>query len=149
MHSAALFVWKSFCVCWVVRANPRERCLLHAVQHCVVVPLPPPITKARLHSKRPSTSPCSAPRSFGIGWTPSCSTKERARCFQPASAACLGRGQSAKFRTAPHSTIPKQFVIVNFDSGEWRVQSSFCPLIKDELVEDGEGPTLSMSHCRW
>ena len=32
------------------------------------------IPQARLHSSGPSTSPCSAPRSFGTGGSPSCST---------------------------------------------------------------------------
>ena len=81
VHPAVLFVWKSFCVCWVVRANSRERscCLLFSgvCNRASAAAIP----NARLHSKGPSTSPSSAPPSFGIGWTPSSSTKETARCF--------------------------------------------------------------------
>ena len=48
------------------------------------------IPRARLHSKGPSTSPCSAPRSFGIGKSPSCSTRDALPCFHVAAAACFG-----------------------------------------------------------
>ena len=57
MHSAALFVWKSSCVCWVVRAHPREgscSLLFSNTQSC-------------LSCYRLLLPPCSAPRSFGIG----------------------------------------------------------------------------------
>ena len=68
------------------------------------------ILTAELQSRRPSTSPCSAPRSLGIGWTPSCSTQDWARCVQPAAAACFGRRDPAEFRTTPHSMSPKPFL---------------------------------------
>ena len=58
---------------------------------------------------RAITSPCSPPRSLGIGWTPSCSTQDRARCFHPATPACFGRRELAEFRTALHSINPKHF----------------------------------------
>ena len=67
------------------------------------------IPKARLHSRGPSTSPCSAPRSFGVGGSPSCSTWDRIRCFHAAAAVCFGRNRDAASRTAFHSTIPKRF----------------------------------------
>ena len=86
VRSAALFVWKSFCVCWVVRANPREGSCSLPVQQYAIVLQPLPFPRAKLHSQGPSTSPCPAPRSLGIGWTPSSPKKERARCFHPATA---------------------------------------------------------------
>ena len=52
--------------------------------------------KARLHSGEPSTSPCSAPRSFGIGGSPSCSTKDKFRCFHATAAVCLGRNRAQR-----------------------------------------------------
>ena len=52
--------------------------------------------RAKLHSRGPSTSPCSAPRSFGYGGISSCSTKERTRCLDPATPACSGRGMIAE-----------------------------------------------------
>ena len=47
--------------------------------------------KAKLHSKGPSTSPCSAPRSLGIRRKPSSCTWDKFRCFHPAVTVCLGR----------------------------------------------------------
>ena len=63
---------------------------------------------AKLHSEGQSTSPCSVSRSLGKDATPTCSRKERVRCFQPA-AACLGRRPLAEILTAFHTIIPKQF----------------------------------------
>ena len=65
--------------------------------------------KARLYSRRHSTSPCSATRSLGIGERPSCSTKDTFRCFHAAAAVCLGRNRGAASRTTFHSIIPKHF----------------------------------------
>ena len=64
------------------------------------------IPKARLRSKGPATSPCSAPSHPS---SPSCSMCDRFRCFHAAAAVCLGRNRDAASRTACHSIIPQQF----------------------------------------
>ena len=71
------------------------------------------IPRARLQSRGPATSPCSAPRSFGIGFTPSCTTEERARCFHPAAAGVFGEKATCPV-PAFHSIILNCF-FVNFD----------------------------------
>ena len=76
VHPAPMLSMKPFHVCFVVCANRRKcsRCLLLRVSDATT-------PRAKLHSGGPSTSPCSARRTFGIGWTPSCSAKERERDF--------------------------------------------------------------------
>ena len=64
---------------------------------------------ARLHSGSRAHR-CSAPRSFGIGCTLFCSTKDVVRCFQPATAASFERRPLAEILSALHTMIPKKFV---------------------------------------
>ena len=70
--------------------------------------------RAKLHSSGPSTSPCSAPRSLGIGGSPSCSTKDKFRCFHAVAAVRLGRDRDA----ALQFSHPKGVFLVDFDFGQ-------------------------------
>ena len=92
---------QSLFLCTVVHANPRKGarrlpcgnafsrlCCHHA--------------KARLHSRGPSTSPCSAPRSFGFG--KSLPVQQRT-----SSAVCFGRNRDAASRTACHRSSQSSF----------------------------------------
>ena len=102
--------------------------------------------RARLHPREPSTSPCSAPRSYGIGESPSCSTWDRFRCFQAAAAVRLVRNRDAALRTASHSIIPKQFfsstlILASGPLSELVIHS----FIVEELMENGQD--LSATWC--
>ena len=85
------------------------------------------IPNAKLHAKSPSTSPCSAPLSLGLGSTPSCSTWEIWRCIQTATVPCIGTRWLAELLTAPRSIIPKQFI--NFDSSWWTRDRTRQPIV--------------------
>ena len=92
VHFVLVLLTDHFCLCFAACANPGKG-------SCCLLPSATP--GAKLHSGGRLTSPCSAPLSLGIGWTASCSTKERARCFHPATA--------AEFLTTFRSIIQKQF----------------------------------------
>ena len=86
----SLFFW------WIVHANPWEAACRLLRSH----------TSPRFCRHHPQGQ---APRSFSIGGSPSCSTRDRSRCFHAAAAVCLGRNRDTASRTACHSIIPKQF----------------------------------------
>ena len=98
VRSDLVFISEPLHVFVNVRTNPKN-------DSCCVLP------RNVMHSERQSTSHWSARRSFDIGSTPSCSTKERARCLLPAIAVCLWRTSLAETLTAFHSIIPKQVIV--------------------------------------
>ena len=103
LQSGRVVCLQSLFLCRVVARQVPAACRAAMLPRASVATMP----RARLHSRGPSTSPCSAARSFDIGGSPSCSTEDKFRCFH--AVVCLGRNRDAASRTAFHSIIPKQF----------------------------------------
>ena len=88
--------------------------------------------RATLQSRGPSTSPCSAPRSFGVGLALSCST-----------AACLEGRLLAEFLTALHTIIQKQFCSSTLIRAKGVSSDRDIRLSKSGLVEDRQSLSSS------
>ena len=82
-----VFGLNPFFFCRVVCSNPGE---VRAWRRAIGPQLQPFPVPGCTQGRGPSTSPCSAPRSCGIGGSPSCSTKDRSRCVHPAMRHGLG-----------------------------------------------------------
>ena len=110
LHLAVLFSLKSLFFHWVVRTDPRYGARSSPNSN-VQSRFSSYHAQAKLLMRGPSLQYLLAPRGelLGIGGSPSCSTKDKARCVQPATAPRLWRRELAEFHTALHFIIPGHF----------------------------------------
>ena len=94
--------------------------------------------RVRLQSREPSTSPCSAPRSFDTGETLPVQ-HETGFDVSTLRLPCVWRRTATTPRALPSIRLSQSSFFIDFDSGQWSAARACHPFIGEELVEDGRG----------
>ena len=112
-HSVLEFDSDPLRVFVTVRTNPRNVLLLSVALPRLAVLQQPPYPEPSCTLGGPSTSPCSAPGSFGTGSTPSCSTTKDSSVSPSCCCSVVGKRPLAEILTARHSIISKQCLFIH------------------------------------